>query len=172
MPRNWTLGQFGALRLGNMFWPVWLAASSLTLGMLFGNVMQILFPENAVAVFQIIWKWLYETELPDIDRHLEILCNIMKCTGNPPVRMWSWLNFVVSDQSGCIKITARGSASQGKNDTVFLDKLVVGNTYMLMNLEWARELMAIINSNTSIVHLLRQCIITAELLVLATIRIS
>ena len=33
---------------------VWLAASSLTLGMLFGNVMQILFPENAVAVFQII----------------------------------------------------------------------------------------------------------------------
>ena len=78
----------------------------------------------------------------------------------------------MSDQSGCIKITARGSASQGKNDTVFLDKLVVGNTYMLMNLEWARELMAIINSNTSIVHLLRQCIITAELLVLATIRIS
>ena len=54
MPRNWTLSQFGALRLGNMFWPVWLAASSLTLGMLFGNVMQILFPENAVAVFQII----------------------------------------------------------------------------------------------------------------------
>ena len=78
----------------------------------------------------------------------------------------------MSDQSGCIKITARGSASQGNNDTVFLDKLVVGNTYMLMNLEWARELMAIINSNTSIVHLLRQCIITAELLALASIRIS
>ena len=78
----------------------------------------------------------------------------------------------MSDQSESIKITAWGSASQGKNDTVFLDKLVVGNTYMLMNLEWARELMAIINSNTSIVHLLRQCIITAELLALATIRIS
>ena len=74
----------------------------------------------------------------------------------------------MSDQSGCIKITARGSASQGKNDTVFLDKLVVGNTYMLMNLEWARELMAIINSNTSIVHLLRQCTITAELLALGS----
>ena len=70
-----------------------------------------------------------------------------------------------SDQSRSIKITAWGSASQGKNDTVFLDKLVVGNTYMLMNLEWAR-------GSTSIVHLLRQCIITAELLVLATIRIS
>ena len=37
MPRNWTLGQFGALRLRNMFWPVWLAASSLTLGMLCGK---------------------------------------------------------------------------------------------------------------------------------------
>ena len=46
---------------------------------------------------------------------------------------------MVSDQSGSIKITAWGSASQGKNDTVFLDKLVVGNTYMLMNFEWTRD---------------------------------
>ena len=46
---------------------------------------------------------------------------------------------VVSDQSGSIKITAWGSASQGKDDPVFLDNLVVGNSYMLMNFEWMRD---------------------------------
>ena len=63
MPRNWISGQLGALRLGNIFWPVWLAASSLTLGMLWGEMfMFILFPTNAVAVFQIYLE-MYGVEL-------------------------------------------------------------------------------------------------------------
>ena len=50
------------------------------------------------------------------------------------------MNFVVSDQSRSIKITAWGSASQGKNDTVFLDKLVVGVDLSRPNPAWENDM--------------------------------
>ena len=112
MLRNRTLGQLGALRLGNMFWPVWLAASSLTLGMLCGKCScWYYFLRMQLLCFRFIMKmairdgatWSTST---GTWKYCIIFIKCKKsCLRNesclprpsPPVRTRSWLNCSCED---------------------------------------------------------------------------
>ena len=72
MPRNWILGQLGTLRLGNIFWPVWLAAFSLTLGMLCGKCSCWFYWKVLKSIVK-YWK-----VLKSIEKYLKIFKSIEK----------------------------------------------------------------------------------------------